>query len=98
MRTRLRRSSPGGVRALPARSRVTVRRGGGANLVRTTQLAAALRQSREALVDIEGQLDALLSALRDPAAALDAGAPERLHGAARDAGSALAALARAVRS
>jgi hypothetical protein len=79
------------VRALPARSRVTVRRAG-ANLVRSTQLAAALRESREALTSIEDQLDALLATLRDPAAAPDASAPERLHGAARHAGSALAAL------
>jgi len=79
------------VRALPARSRVTVRRGG-ANLVRSTQLAAALRESREALTNIEDQLDALLATLRDPASAPDASAPERLHGAARHAGSALAAL------
>jgi hypothetical protein len=79
------------VRALPARSRVTVRRAG-ANLVRSTQLAAALRESREALTNIEDQLDALLATLRDPAAAPDANAPERLHGAARNAGSALAAL------
>ncbi|HVR61498.1 MAG TPA: hypothetical protein VMU50_06345, partial [Polyangia bacterium] len=53
---------------------------------------AALRASREALTDIEGQLDAVLAALRDPARALDARAPERLHGAAQHAGSALAAL------
>jgi hypothetical protein len=79
------------VRAVPARSRVTVRRTG-TGLVRVTQLADALRESRQALVDIEGQLDALLATLRDPQGAPDPGAPERLHGAARHAGSALAAL------
>ncbi|HEX3694457.1 MAG TPA: hypothetical protein VH374_03615 [Polyangia bacterium] len=70
---------------------MTVRRGG-ANLLRSAQFADALRESREALVNIEGQLDALLAALRDPQTAPDAGAPERLRGATHHAGSALAAL------
>ena len=75
------------------RSRVTVRRAGvGARLVRSTAMAAALRASREALTDIEGQLDALLATLREPAGVLEATAPERLQGATRSAGSALAAL------
>ena len=91
MRARLRTSSPGRARALPVRSRVTVRRTG-ANLVRTTQLAAALHDSRTALADIESQLDALLAMVRDPAAAPDAAAPDRLRRAARQVGSALAAL------
>jgi hypothetical protein len=55
-------------------------------------MAAALRASREALTDIEGQLEALLAVLREPAGVPEATAPERLHGAARNAGSALAAL------
>jgi hypothetical protein len=55
-------------------------------------VASALRQSREALVDIQGQLDALLAALRTPDAAPDSAAPERLRNATRRAGSALAAL------
>jgi hypothetical protein len=63
-----------------------------APLARSGQLAAALRSSREALSDIQEQLDALLAVLRDPAAAPDAGAPDRLRGAARQADSALAAL------
>jgi hypothetical protein len=63
-----------------------------ANLQRTVDVAAALRSSREALVDIQDQLDALLAVLRDPAAAPDASAPERLRGATREAGSALATL------
>jgi hypothetical protein len=79
------------VRSVPAQSRVTVRRNG-ANLVRTTQLADALRESREGLVGIEGQLDALLAALREPGATLDSAAPERLHGAARHVGSVVATL------
>jgi hypothetical protein len=70
---------------------VTVRRSG-ANLVRSS-LAAALRSGREALVDIEGQLDDLLAALRDPGRRIDAAAPERLRGAAEQAGDALAWLA-----
>jgi hypothetical protein len=81
------------------RSRVTIRRKG-AGLQRSSEegggaddgVAAALRKSREALVDIQGQLDALLAALRNPDAAPDAGAPERLRSATRRAGSALAAL------
>ena len=56
-------------------------------------MVAALRSSREALVDIEGQLDALLAALRNPASGtIDAGAPERLRGATEQADSALASL------
>jgi hypothetical protein len=64
----------------------------GANLTRTGDLAAALRASREALSDIEGQLDALLAVLRDPAGRLDARAAEQLRGATRQAGTALARL------
>ena len=55
-------------------------------------VASALRQSREALVDLQGQLDALLVALRSPAGTPDSAAPERLRNATRRAGSALAAL------
>jgi hypothetical protein len=77
---------------VPASSRVTLRREV-TSLPRSVDLAAALRCSREALLDIEGQLDALLAVLRDPAAAPDATAPDRLRGAARDAGTALASLA-----
>jgi len=69
---------------------VTVRRGTAAPRLAT--LAAALRQSRDALGRLEGELDALLAALRDPSAAPDASAPDRLRGAARQADSALAAL------
>ena len=94
MRAR-RRSSSGAesrVRAVPARSRVTVRKRP-APMARTGQLAAALRTSREALTDLTGELDALLALLRDPAgAAPDGAAAERLHGAARQVGSAFATL------
>jgi hypothetical protein len=74
---------------------VTVRRTG-ASLLRSIDVAAALRTSREALVDIQGQLDSLLAALRDPGSAPDAAAPERLRGATRQAGSALAELGSAL--
>jgi hypothetical protein len=69
---------------------VTVRRG--ASLPRSATLAAALRQSRDALGKLEGELDALLAALRDPAARADAAAADRLRGSLRAAGFALAGL------
>ncbi len=83
---------------MPAASRVAVRRsaaglrGDLSTRAPGVDVATALRTSREALTDIEGQLDALLAALRDPAAALDKRAPDRLRGATRDAGTALASL------
>ena len=52
-----------------------------------------MRASREALADIEHQLDALLRAVRAPAGRPDAGAPDRLGHAARRAGAALGRLA-----
>jgi hypothetical protein len=66
---------------VPAQSRLTVSRA-----------VAALRLGREALSDIEGQLGALLTMLHAPGARLDAAAPERLAGAARDAVAALSSL------
>lgn len=89
-----RRGAPTGsrLRAVPARSRVTVRRGPPAPRLAT--LAAALRQSRDALGRLEGELDALLAALRDPAARADATAADRLRGAIRAAGAAFAGLDR----
>ena len=86
---------------MPAASRVAVRRGaaslrGNLNVRSGSDVATALRTSREALSDIEGQLDALLAALRDPAAALDRRAPDRLRGATQDAGTALASLTAAL--
>jgi hypothetical protein len=78
---------------VPPRSRLIVRRREAAPLWRGSQLAAALRSSREALSAVEGQLDALLAALRDPGSAPpDAAAADRLSGAAARAGSALASL------
>ena len=90
---------------MPAASRVAVRRGGaslrGNANVRAASgtdvdVATALRTSREALSDIEGQLEALLAALRDPAAALDKRAPDRLRGATESAGTALESLTAAL--
>jgi hypothetical protein len=78
---------------VPARSRVTVRRG--APAPRLATLAAALRRSRDALGTLQSELDALLSALRDPAAAVDpAAAAERLRAATRAAGQAFSGLTR----
>src|SRR5436190_13048045 len=94
MRTRRRSASPVRTRAIPARSRMTVaRKAEAAPLVRQSQLVAALRSSREALSAVEGQLEALLATLRDPGGATpDAAVADRLQGATRRAGSALASL------
>jgi hypothetical protein len=54
---------------------------------------AALRRGREALVDIEGQLDSLMALLREPSATIDAGAADRLAGATRKAHHAMSELA-----
>ena len=75
---------------MPARSRVTVRRGTPAPRLAT--LAAALRQSRDALGSLQSELDALLSALRNPSAGVDPAAAERLRNAARAAGLAFDGL------
>ncbi|HVX93919.1 MAG TPA: hypothetical protein VHK47_03320 [Polyangia bacterium] len=83
-------SKPGGrARSVPARSRMTVRRSE-APLVRGSQLAAALRSSREALTDLEDQLDALLAAVRGAGSVR--AAADRVSGATADAGAALARL------
>jgi hypothetical protein len=91
MRTRVRSSSAKTrARAVPARSRLTVRRSE-APLVRTEPLATALRSSREALAEVEARLDGLLAALRGPGDGLRAAAM-RVSGATSDAGAALAQL------
>jgi len=93
MRPRRRDASSGSrSRAVPVRSRVTVRRGSAAPRLAT--VAAALRQSRDALGRIEGELDALLAALRDPAARADAAAADRLRAAVLAADVAIAGLKR----
>jgi hypothetical protein len=70
-----------GRRILPEHSRLTVPR-----------VVADLRRSREALTDIEGQLDGLLLKLRQPQSRIDPGSAERLEGSLAQAGQALAAL------
>ena len=85
---RARRRSPSGgsrQRALPARSRVTVRRVEAPPLRRLGTLALALRHSRDALGKLQGELDAMLAVLRDPSARPDAATVDRLSGAARAA-------------
>jgi hypothetical protein len=52
---------------------------------------AALRRGREALVELDGQLDEVLVWIRDPRGRLDRRVPDRLAGSARRAGEALAA-------
>jgi hypothetical protein len=91
MRKRVRVSSVRG--RVPARSRMTVRRSE-APLVRGSKLATALRSSREALLDLEGQLDALLTAVRGPHDQIDAllATSERVSGATGVADAALGRL------
>ncbi len=52
----------------------------------------ALRRGREAVTDIDGDLDTVLDWLHDPSAPLDAAVPDRLAQRARDADEALGAL------
>jgi hypothetical protein len=66
---------------LPERSRITVGR-----------TVAALRRSREALVDLESELDTILVTLRDPNASIDRAAPDRLASAKSEATLAMAGL------
>jgi hypothetical protein len=53
---------------------------------------AALRRSREALVDLEGELDDLLIRLRSPEPHIDSAAPQRLARAKAEASAAMASL------
>lgn len=83
-------------RAVPARSRLTVRASASAPLARGVGLRDALQASREALTDIQAQLDALLRAVR-----ASSGAPperetvDRLAGATRRASVAIGSLTKA---
>ena len=93
MRPRRRGADSGSrVRAVPARSRVTVRRG--ASLPRQATLVAALRESRQALGALQDELDALLTALRASDAGASTAAADRLHDAVKAAGLAVAGLRR----
>lgn len=53
---------------------------------------AALRRGREAIIEIDHQLDEVLVWLRDPVTGLDIAVPERLARSARRAGEALAGI------
>jgi hypothetical protein len=81
------------VRGLPSVSRLTIRPTTRVPLARSGRLGEALRASREALSDIERQLEALLRAVRAPSGRPDADAPDRLGHAARRADAALGRLA-----
>jgi hypothetical protein len=70
---------------------VTVRRSG-APLVRSASLATALQESHTALTNLEGELDAILKALRSTEGAPPASAADRLRGATRAAATAVASL------
>jgi hypothetical protein len=78
-------------RAVPARSRVTLRRSE-APLLRSATLAAALHDSRTALRRLEGELEAILTALRDPTVQPDLASADKLRGATRAADAAFASL------
>jgi hypothetical protein len=93
MSSRRRSAAAAGLRSrrVPPRSRVTVRRRE-APLVRSTSLATALRDSRTALSSLEGELDAILNALRSTDGAPPATAADRLHNATRTAAAAVASL------
>jgi hypothetical protein len=78
-------------RGVPARSRVTVRRSE-APLLRSSSLAAALRDSREALGSLQSELDALLTSLRAADEAPSTSAADRLRTATRQAAVAFASL------
>ena len=66
---------------LPERSRLTVGR-----------TVAALRRSREALVDLESELGNLLICLREPSVSIDRTVPDRLACAKAEATFAMASL------
>jgi hypothetical protein len=76
---------------VPARSRVTVRRSE-APLLRSTSLAAALRESRAAISGLEQELDAILDSLRSSERTPGTASADRLRGATRLAAAAIAAL------
>jgi hypothetical protein len=77
-------------RAVPARSRLTVRPTASAPLQRDLGLREALRASRDALVDIQNELDALLLSVRAAARTAAAGVASSGAGAAGAPETALA--------
>jgi hypothetical protein len=76
---------------VPARSRVTVRRSE-APLLRSTSLAAALRDSRAAISSLEGELEEILRTLRSSEGAPQIASADKLRGATRAAAAAIASL------
>jgi hypothetical protein len=74
---------------MPALSRMTVRPHRQAPVGRAVRLTAALRASREALDDIQRQLDSLLEAIRAPEGQPEPDSAERLQRATRRAGAAV---------
>lgn len=77
---------------MPALSRMTVRPRRQAPVARAARLSDALRASREALGDIQRQLDDLLEAIRAPGGQPPADAAELLQRATRRAGAAMERL------
>jgi hypothetical protein len=73
-------------RAIPAKRRTQLPERSCLTLGKTV---AALRRSREALVDLEGELDDLLVRLRSPEPRIDSGAPQRLARAKAEATAAM---------
>jgi hypothetical protein len=59
---------------------------------RSRRTVAALRRSREALVELDTQLGDLLTRLRAPGALIDRAAPDRLAKAKAEAAVAMASL------
>ncbi len=77
-------------RAIPVRQRRQVPPEGARLAVGRT--VTALRRTREALVEIDGQLGDLLVCIRTPGAAIDRSVPDRLARAKAEAESAFACL------
>jgi hypothetical protein len=91
MRPPRRSVAPASRRKVPLRSRLTVRREPPAPLARRDRLSEALRTSREAVSDLERQLDLLLAKLRS-AELPRADDVDRLRRTATRAGTAVARL------
>jgi hypothetical protein len=72
----------------PARARLS----GTADEKEVVNARDSLRQGRQALTQLQGELDSLLAAIRNPGSRIDPSAPDRLRDATRLAASALASL------
>jgi len=82
-------------RAVPVRSRLTIRAAAHAPLARGVGLQDALKASRDALNDIQKQLDALLASVRSPHVRPEAESIDRLARSNRRADAAMARLTKA---